>query len=151
MANSPGDAAPDRLTAEGAHRRWHTVHALVTLANDVVAQALGTLLAAGLIYAGAATLGMLGRVSPARIGVVVLISGGPIALGVAAVHLLSARHQRNRGMPAMMLAMMSEKAAMGVPLTPQERAMIPLIVADLPGTGVQPDPGDRKPHEPRHS
>ena len=73
------------MAAEVRARRVR-LHALVTLANDVVAQALGTVLAGGLLYLGAAALGMVATTSVRSVIVVAVLCGTPLVAGVALIH-----------------------------------------------------------------
>lgn len=75
------------MAITGPHAAAHRAGpALVRLAGDVVAQALGTVLAAGLVYAGATTLGMTGRVHPVRTVLLALACGGPLVAATLWVH-----------------------------------------------------------------
>jgi len=81
-----------------AHRASRTVrlHLLVSLAYDVLAQALGTVLAGGLLYLSAVALGMIGGASGGSVVEVGAFSAAAIATSVTLIHRV-ADWRRSRG------------------------------------------------------
>ena len=71
------------------------LHGLAAISSDVIAQALGTVLAGGLLYVAAAVLGMVAISSVRTVVVVALLCGTPLVAGAALVRRLNGwRHSR---------------------------------------------------------
>jgi hypothetical protein len=85
----------DHDHAAAAMARRVRLHGLAALTSDVIAQALGTMLAGGLLYVGAAALGMVAISSVRAVVLVALVCGTPLVAGAALVRRVNGwRHSR---------------------------------------------------------
>jgi hypothetical protein len=98
---------------------------IVAFAEDVLAQAAGTVIAAGLIYAGAAALGMIQHAQPRTVALALLLSVGPMLATV----LLRRRvgHHTGADMRDAMLRDLGERMAAGAPVSADELHLASLL------------------------
>ena len=100
-------------------------HAIVAFAEDVLAQAAGTVIAAGLVYAGAAALGMIQHARPRTVALVLLLSVVPM---LAALLLRRRIGRHGRGdMRTAMLRDIGERMAAGAPVSADDLHLVSLL------------------------
>jgi hypothetical protein len=107
-------------------------HVAASLAQDVAAQALGTVVGAGLTYVGAAWLGMIGHAPRGTVLLVLLLTAVPLGVALA----VRRRHARQVTGGAMRDALLREiagRAAGGETLSPHDAR---LLAALLTGDGA---------------
>ena len=100
-------------------------HAIVSLAEDVLAQAAGTVIAAGLVYAGAAALGMIQHARPRTVVLVLLLSVGP-ALAALLLRRWLGHHPRG-DMREVMLRDVGQRMAAGAPVSAEDLQLVSLL------------------------
>jgi hypothetical protein len=100
-------------------------HAIASFIEAVAAQALGTAMAAGLIYVGAAALGMIQHAPPRTVVLVLLLTAGPLLAAVLVRHRI-ARHGRV-DMRAALLRQVSERMAAGEPMSADDLRLVSLL------------------------
>ena len=102
-------------------------HLTASLAQDVVAQALGTVVGAGLTYVGAASLGMLGHASPGTVLLVLLLTVVPLGLALA-VRRRHARQMAGGGMRDALMRDIAGRLAAGEDLTSHDARLLAALL-----------------------
>jgi hypothetical protein len=102
-------------------------HLAASLAQDVAAQALGTVVGAGLTYVGAAWLGMIGQARRGTVLLVLLLTAVPLGLALA-VRRRHARHLADGGMRDALLREIAGRVAAGETLEPHDARLLAALL-----------------------
>jgi hypothetical protein len=107
-------------------------HRTASLAQDVAAQALGTVVGAGLTYVGAASLGMLGHAPRGTVLLVLLLTAVPLGLALA-IRRRHAHRTSGGGMHDALLREIAGRVAAGETLTAHDAGLLTALLGSARG------------------
>jgi hypothetical protein len=105
-------------------------HTIVSFAEDVLAQAAGTVIAAGLVYAGAAALGMIQHARPRTVLLVLLLSIAPMLAALLLRRWVG--HHARGNMRQDVLRDLGQRMAAGAPVSADDLQLMSLLACGKP-------------------